>query len=157
MNLLKTTHLNFVYPFVLAGLLFCNALITVRAQSRSFALQIISLTDEAEARSSIAELKQKGIEAYLVKSEVPGKGTRYRVRVGKFPNQQEAKSTGDKLAANGSIKEFAIMAYEPPTAVSVAIRQLQQESASRSLARGEKPEAQKPLPAISEVNAGKTA
>src|SRR5262249_9358937 len=95
--------------------------------------------------------------AYLVKSEVPGKGTRYRVRIGKFANLQEAKSTGDKLAANGSIKEFAVMAYEPPTAVSVASRQLRQESASRSLASGEKPEAQKPLPAISEASASKPA
>jgi photosystem II stability/assembly factor-like uncharacterized protein len=155
MNLLKTTHLNFVSPFVLAGFLFCNGLIIVRAQSRSFALQIISLTDEAEARSSIAELKQRGIEAYLVKSEVPGKGTRYRVRVGKFANQLEAKSTGDKLAASGSIKEFAVMAYEPPTAVPVASRQLQQESASRSLVGLEKSAAKKPLPAISEVSTSK--
>src|SRR6185369_5562212 len=123
MNLLKTTYLSFVYLLVFAGLTFFNTTVAGQTQNRSFAIQIASATSEADARAAIEELKDKGIEAYLVKSEVPGKGTRYRVRVGKFANQPEAKSTGDKLTATGTIKEFAVMAYEPPTNSSIARRE----------------------------------
>lgn len=94
------------------------------AQNRNaFSVQVVSASNEAEAMVIIAELKTKDIEAYLIKSEVPGKGIRYRVRVGKFSSIQSAKATGEQLVANGAIKEFAVMPYEPPTSSVAAKRE----------------------------------
>ncbi len=94
------------------------------AQNRSaFSVQVVSSSTEAEALAIIAELKTKDIEAYLIRSEVPGKGMRYRVRVGKFASTQSAKATGDQLVANGTIKEFAVMPYESPTTSIAAKRE----------------------------------
>ncbi|MDQ3010276.1 MAG: SPOR domain-containing protein [Acidobacteriota bacterium] len=143
MNLLKSTCLSFVCTSVLIGLLLLNAPVAGQTQTRSFAIQVASAISEDGASAAIEELKEKGVEAYLVKSEVPGKGIRYRVRVGKFPNQQSAKSTGEKLTANGTIQEFAIMAYEPPSSASIARTEPKTKPTSRPDA--EKARAEKPL------------
>ncbi len=90
------------------------------AQGRGFAIQIASPTSEAEANNLIEELNAKGIKAYLVKSEVQGKGVRYRVRVGKFASAQEAKTAANQLTASGAIGEFAVMIYESPTVLTAA-------------------------------------
>jgi photosystem II stability/assembly factor-like uncharacterized protein len=85
------------------------------AQSRGFTIQVESSPSEAEAKSSIAKLQANGMEAYWVKAEVPGKGTRYRIRIGKYKSQAEAKARADKLLASGAIKEFIITVYDTPS------------------------------------------
>ncbi|MGH9766241.1 MAG: YCF48-related protein [Blastocatellia bacterium] len=90
------------------------------AQNRGFTIQVASSPTEAEARSVVADLKKKGLEAYWVKAAVPGKGTRYRVRVGRYKNQLEAKTKGDRYLGNGSIKEFIVTVYDTPSSDSVA-------------------------------------
>ncbi len=149
MNLLKTTCLSFICLPVLVGLFFLNVPVAGQTQTRSFAIQIASAISEDGAIAAIEELKEKGVEAYLVKSEVPGKGVRYRVRVGKFPNQQSAKSTGEKLTANGTIQEFAVMAYEPPSSATAVRRDPKARPASQPDV--DKAKAEKPLPAKSEA------
>ncbi len=124
---MKLPKISLLFVFTLCCLITA-ALLTASpasfAQNRSaFSVQIVSASNEAEAQAIIAELKTKDIEAYLIKSEVPGKGMRYRVRVGKFSSAQSAKSTGEQLVANGTIKEFAVMAYEPPTSSVAAKRE----------------------------------
>jgi photosystem II stability/assembly factor-like uncharacterized protein len=90
------------------------------AQSRGFAIQVESSPTEAEARDSVAKLQAKGVEAYWVKAEVPGLGTRYRIRVGKYKSQAEAKGQANKLLAAGAIKEFIITLYDTPSSGSIA-------------------------------------
>ncbi|MGE0127990.1 MAG: YCF48-related protein [Blastocatellales bacterium] len=90
------------------------------AQNRGFTIQVASATSEAEARSAVAELQTKGLEAYWVKAEVPGIGTRYRVRIGRFKNQAEAKSTANQILGRGAIKEFIVTSYDTPSSASIA-------------------------------------
>ncbi|MCI0337261.1 MAG: YCF48-related protein [Acidobacteria bacterium] len=98
---------------LLAALLFS---FTARAQGNSFSIQIASATTEAEAKAIATDLRAKGIDAYWVKAEVPGKGTRYRVRIGRFSNQPDAKTMADRTRNRGLIKEFIITNYDaPPT------------------------------------------
>lgn len=117
----------FLSAILLVGFLTIALLTTSNnslAQTRSsFSVQIASFTTEAEALAAIADLKAKGVEAYLVKSEVSGKGIRFRVRIGKFSSTQSAKASGDKLLASGAITEFAVMPYEPPPAAMIARRE----------------------------------
>ncbi|MEO6727105.1 MAG: YCF48-related protein [Blastocatellia bacterium] len=148
MNLLKTICLSFVCLSALTGLLFLKVPVAGQTQTRSFAIQVASAISEDGASAAVEELKEKGVEAYMVKSEVPGKGIRYRVRVGKFPNQQSAKSTGEKLTANGTIQEFAVMAYELPSSAYIARREPKIKPTSQPDA--ENARAEKPLPVQSE-------
>jgi photosystem II stability/assembly factor-like uncharacterized protein len=90
------------------------------AQNRGFTIQIASSISEAEAESAVADLRARGIEAYWVKAEVPGKGTRYRVRIGRFKNQAEAKVAANQYVSRGAIKEFIVASYDAPPSDSIA-------------------------------------
>jgi len=84
------------------------------AQGRSFTIQVESAISEAEARSSVAKLRAQGLEAYWVKTAIPGMGVRYRVRVGRYQNQAQAKAKADQLMSAGVIKEFIVTVYDAP-------------------------------------------
>ncbi|HKQ73828.1 MAG TPA: YCF48-related protein [Blastocatellia bacterium] len=96
------------------------SVMVARAQSRSYTIQVESSPSEDEAKSSIAKLQAKGQEAYWVKADVPGKGTRYRIRIGKYKTQAEAKARADKLLGSGVIKEFIVTVYDTPSSDSLA-------------------------------------
>jgi hypothetical protein len=108
----STTYLRYSFRFLPALLILTAA---VWAQSNGFSIQIASAPAEAEAQAMVTELKANGVEAYWVKAEVPGKGTRYRVRIGRFSNQSEAKTVAERTRGRGLIKEFIITNYETPS------------------------------------------
>jgi len=54
-------------------------------------LQVASLKDPAKAEKMVSHLKSKGYSAYQVTTEVPGKGTYHRVRVGRFKDRSAAR------------------------------------------------------------------
>ncbi len=56
-----------------------------------FTVQLASFPDLGEAREMEQSLKSKSYPAFIQKAEVPGKGTRYRVRVGAFDTIKEAQ------------------------------------------------------------------
>jgi septal ring-binding cell division protein DamX len=69
-----------------------------------FALQLSSFPDRGEADLFAKRFAAQG--AYVVVSEIPGKGTWYRVRVGSYASSQEA------VAAKGSFeKQTNVIAY----------------------------------------------
>jgi photosystem II stability/assembly factor-like uncharacterized protein len=90
------------------------------AQSRDFTIQVESALSEAEARSSVAKLRAQGMEAYWVKTTIPGMGMRYRVRIGRYQNYAQAKAKADQLLSAGAIKEFIVTVYDAPPSDSVA-------------------------------------
>jgi hypothetical protein len=85
------------------------------AQGVKYTVQLEAAPTKEAAEEKIRQLKTKDVEAYVVKSFVPGKGTFYRVRVGLFPNQNEARKFGDDLRRRGVVPEFFIAPYEKPT------------------------------------------
>lgn len=85
------------------------------AQAGKFTVQIVAAPSQAEADTTVKELKSKGIEAYIVKSLVPGKGVFYRVRAGVFGNASDARKYGETLKQQGIVPDFFIAAYERPT------------------------------------------
>ena len=60
------------------------------AANGAFTLQISASQDRGEADKFIARLKDKGYAPYLVEAQVAGKGTWYRVRMGRFPSKEAA-------------------------------------------------------------------
>jgi len=67
-----------------------------------FVVQVSSYHLKKEAEEARDRLKENGIAAYIVESNIPEKGTWYRVRVGRHLDQQKAHEVAEK-AGKGSI------------------------------------------------------
>lgn len=59
-------------------------------------IQVFTSSDEAKARDMLKKLKAKNFKAYLSPTKANGK-TVYRVRVGPFAKEADAKATSDKI------------------------------------------------------------
>ena len=64
---------------------------------KKFTIQVASFQDKARAEIVANGLKQKGYQPAISPKELPEKGTWYRVFVGDFDREEEAKSLLDKL------------------------------------------------------------
>lgn len=104
--------------FPLAVVLMLSGL--ALAQGASYTVQFEASPSKEEAEERVRQLKTKDVQAYIVKSFVPGKGTFYRVRAGLFSGQAEAKRFGAYLQQRGVITEFFVTTYEKPTEDTVA-------------------------------------
>lgn len=74
----------------------------VREGEEKFVVQVSSYPLKKEAEEARDRLKENGIAAYIVESNIPEKGTWYRVRIGRHMDQQTARETAGK-AGKGSI------------------------------------------------------
>lgn len=64
---------------------------------KKFTIQVASFQDKSRAEIVLNDLKQKGYQPVISPKELPEKGTWYRVFVGDFDTEEEAKSLLDKL------------------------------------------------------------
>ena len=62
-----------------------------------FAIQVASARERKEAEAIKSALQEKGFAAYIVESTVAGKGTWYRVKVGKQMDQSAAANLAKQL------------------------------------------------------------
>lgn len=67
----------------------------------SLTVQLGSYNDLAQATARANKLKASGIEARVVKAQIPQRGTWYRVQAGRFTNQTEASKYVQELRAKG--------------------------------------------------------
>src|SRR5262245_28299908 len=107
--MIKSTHLainSLLVLFLITGF--------AAAQVNQYTVQLEALPVLETAQERVKQLKGQGLDAYIVKSQVAGKGTFFRVRVGKFPNQNEARKYGTSLQNSGLVPAFFIAAYEAP-------------------------------------------
>lgn len=71
------------------------------AGSGNFSIQVGSHPDAGSANNQVAQLQAKGISARAVQAAIPGRGTWYRVRIGRFPSREEATRYGAGLRSQG--------------------------------------------------------
>ncbi|MGE0129596.1 MAG: SPOR domain-containing protein [Blastocatellales bacterium] len=90
------------------------------AQGVSYTVQFEAAPTKEEAEEKVRQLKTKDVQAYIVKSFIPGKGTFFRVRAGLFSGQAEAKRFGAYLQQRGVISEYFVTTYEKPSEDTVA-------------------------------------
>ncbi len=57
----------------------------------SFAIQVYSFKDKARAAAALEKLKAKGLQSYVMESDLGARGVWYRVRVGSFSTEEEAR------------------------------------------------------------------
>ncbi|MFN0124592.1 MAG: YCF48-related protein [Blastocatellia bacterium] len=128
------------------------------AQSRGYTVQVSAWRTEAEARVELGRLREHGIDAYVIRANVPGKGIYYRVRFGHFGSQAVAARAAAAARGQG-IREFMIAGYDAPpagaevvrAAPALAIEQPRMEQAPMETARP-KPA---PVPPVISPNMGK--
>ena len=63
-----------------------------------FTLQVSSFRTRDEAQAFAAAMVRQGLHPYVVPASLPGRGTWYRVRVGRYGSEQEAKAAKGTLA-----------------------------------------------------------
>jgi DedD protein len=74
--------------------------------SSRYTLQIAAYQDRNDAEADVKKMKQRGYAAFVVSSELPGKGTWYRVRLGSFSNKASAEKLQRDLRAKEGISPF---------------------------------------------------
>lgn len=99
------------------SILFSLAIVAA-SQTGKFTIQIVAAQSQTEAEELVSLLKANGVEAYVLKSVILGKGTFYRVRTGTFSNPNEARRYGESLKQKGVVPEFFVAPYEAPKAGS---------------------------------------
>jgi len=70
---------------------------TAAAGRAGYTVQVASLKDPAAAAKMAAALAGRGLEAYQIKVDLGGKGTWYRVRVGRFADRKAAQKMVERL------------------------------------------------------------
>ena len=66
----------------------------VRARD-AYAIQVFSFKDKVRAEASLKKLQEKGYSAYILMSDLGPRGIFYRVRVGSFATEEEARKKVD--------------------------------------------------------------
>ena len=66
----------------------------------SFAVQVYSFKDKARADAALEKLKAKGFKAYIMVSDLGVRGVWYRVRVGSFGTEDEARAAREAITVN---------------------------------------------------------
>jgi len=99
-------------PRFMLSLVFCCAV--AWAQDKGYTIQVASVPTEAEAQTVVKGIRARGLEAYWVRAQVPGKGTRYRVRIGRFPTKAQAQHQGEVALRQQLIQEFLVADYDAP-------------------------------------------
>jgi CHAT domain-containing protein len=84
------------------------------ARTMPYTIQFEAAPALQTAQEKVNGLKAQGVDAYIVKSEVKGKGTFFRVRAGNFRTPTEAQKYGTDLRGKGTVEEFFVARYEAP-------------------------------------------
>jgi len=84
------------------------------AQANPYTVQLEATPALETAQEAIQRLKARGVDAYILKSKVKGKGAFFRVRSGNFPTQSDAQKYGADLKEKGVADEFYVARYQPP-------------------------------------------
>jgi len=71
-----------------------------------YTLNIASFREKVNADRLMKELEDKGYEAFAEKANIPGKGTWYRVAVGRFSSREEALTFAQGLKEKGVTYSF---------------------------------------------------
>jgi len=111
------------------------------AQDATFTLQFKASPTRAEAEEEVRQLRAKNIPAYIVKSDVPGKGVFYRVRAGVFSNRTDANKFGANLQQRGVVAEFFVTPYEKPPDEAASAATPKSASQTKATAKPSQPAA----------------
>jgi cell division septation protein DedD len=74
--------------------------------SALYAMQLGSFKTYAAAKTYSGEYTSKGYEPYIVSAALPGKGTVYRVRIGRFRDIEDAQEFSSEFEKKEKVSAF---------------------------------------------------
>lgn len=77
-----------------------------RGTKKSYTIHIESYPTEESALSAARKLNRSGYQIYIARVDVPGKGIRYRVLLGRFKDKKTPRKVMEELKGKGDLKEF---------------------------------------------------
>ena len=77
-----------------------------------YTVQVSAFEEPAGAEKLADQLKQKGYASYTQVKTIPGKGTWYRVRVGRYEGRAEAENTAKILEEREGVSPFITLYVE---------------------------------------------
>jgi len=80
-----------------------------QAGKTRYTLQTASYQDKSIAEHDVKSLKQHGYAAFIVASNLPGKGTWYRVRLGSFANRGSAEKLQKDLRSKEGMSSVVLV------------------------------------------------
>jgi hypothetical protein len=120
---LKMYHARFALSFVLSIAPLAAFQAPASAQGGRFTLQVAAVETEPQAAEQVARLKAQGLDAYFVRSVLPGRGEVYRVRVGRYASREAARAAGERLLGQGLVNDFFPAPYLAPTQPTAQLKQ----------------------------------
>lgn len=129
------------------------------AQTDSLSVQVASYLKAADAQAAVNRLKAKKLDAYWVKAEIPGMGTRYRVRIGRYTGEEDATLGAAEACKTRAVANYLIADGENvPVGVPAKTCKSAIEFAARLSSKSEKAgQLAAKTPTGKEVKAGKEA
>ncbi len=76
------------------------------SQPARFTIQVASHPTTERARAEMDRLRRLGLEPHLVAVDVPDHGKHYRVRIGKFATEDQARAHHNRLANEHNLQTF---------------------------------------------------
>lgn len=74
-----------------------------------FTIQVSAFQDKNQADQLVSRLKRKGYDAFITRAAIPGKGTWYRVRVGRYASRDEAQAVAATLKRKEGISTYVTL------------------------------------------------
>lgn len=84
--------------------------ISTNSGEKAFSVQVGAHQSVEDAHKHVEKLKSNGYEAMVVHSEIVGKGTWYRVRVGRYADRDAAKKMRDELEEKLGVQGLVVPA-----------------------------------------------
>jgi cell division septation protein DedD len=76
---------------------------TYKAGKLHYTVQTASYQDRGVANEEVKQLKKRGYAAFIVSTDIPGKGRWYRVRLGSFSSKEAAENLQKKVQSKEGI------------------------------------------------------
>lgn len=73
-----------------------------------YAVQVMSFRDRPSASEMAQKLEQRGFRSFVASADIPGRGTFFRVRVGRFKSRYAAKRAQKRLEQQESLPGFVV-------------------------------------------------
>jgi cell division septation protein DedD len=74
-----------------------------------YTIQVSSYLERQAAEEDVRRMKQNGFAAFIVSSELQGKGTWYRVRIGRFTNRDAAEKLQKEIHAKVGMESIVVL------------------------------------------------
>ena len=75
-------------------------------ETKYFIVQVKAVKDLTEAEEIVAELEDKGYQAYITRYDIAEEDVWYKIRMGRFDNYSEAKKFADEFKKNQGMECF---------------------------------------------------